>query len=161
MHLHRHDCVLCGHTSNPAAVTTAEPFVWKEFHHQVCVRQVCTSTDTAVSEQDYRGTSLTRPRPPLGPYRRPMPRVLGGSYGGGHSSRTEGVMLTLHVVNQASFPCQTWPPCTPPTQTRLQFSRFCRDTLYMDRGASCDPKGSMAFLQKNFRCPPMLGAQRT
>ena len=27
----------------------------------------------------YRGTSLTRKRPPLGPYRRPMPRVLGGS----------------------------------------------------------------------------------
>ena len=27
----------------------------------------------------YRGTSLTRKRIPLGPYRRPMPRVLGGS----------------------------------------------------------------------------------
>ena len=24
-----------------------------------------------------------------------------------------------------------------------------------------DPKGSMAFLQNNFRCPPMLGARRT
>ena len=28
---------------------------------------------------NYRGTSLTRKRTPLGPYRRPMPRVLGGS----------------------------------------------------------------------------------
>ena len=27
----------------------------------------------------YRGTSLIRKRTPLGPYRRPMPRVLGGS----------------------------------------------------------------------------------
>ena len=27
----------------------------------------------------YRGTSLTRKRNPLGPYRKPMPRVLGGS----------------------------------------------------------------------------------
>ena len=27
----------------------------------------------------YRGTSLTRKCTPLGPYRRPMPRVLGGS----------------------------------------------------------------------------------
>ena len=27
----------------------------------------------------YRVTSLTRKRTPLGPYRRPMPRVLGGS----------------------------------------------------------------------------------
>jgi len=31
----------------------------------------------------YRGTTLNRKRTPLGPYRRPMPRVLGGSYGGG------------------------------------------------------------------------------
>ena len=27
----------------------------------------------------YRGTSLVRKRTPLGPYSRPMPRVLGGS----------------------------------------------------------------------------------
>ena len=31
-----------------------------------------------------RGTSLKRKRTALGPYRRPMPRVLGGSWGGGH-----------------------------------------------------------------------------
>ena len=35
----------------------------------------------------------------------------------------------------------------------------CRDPLY--RGAGCDPKGGMAFLQNNLRCPPMLGARRT
>ena len=33
----------------------------------------------------YRGSSLTRKRTPLGPYRRPMPRVLGGSQVGGNS----------------------------------------------------------------------------
>jgi hypothetical protein len=27
----------------------------------------------------HRGTSLTRKRTPLGPFRKPMPRVLGGS----------------------------------------------------------------------------------
>ena len=32
----------------------------------------------------YRGTSLTRKLTTLGPYPRPMPRVLGGSWGGGH-----------------------------------------------------------------------------
>ena len=32
---------------------------------------------------DYRRTSLTRKRTPLGPYRRPMTRVLGGSQGVG------------------------------------------------------------------------------
>ena len=32
----------------------------------------------------YRGTSLTRKRTPLGPYRRPMLRVLGGSERGGY-----------------------------------------------------------------------------
>ena len=31
----------------------------------------------------YRGTSLTGKRTPPGPYRRPMPRVLRGSWGGG------------------------------------------------------------------------------
>ena len=31
----------------------------------------------------YRGTSLTRTPPPLGPYHRPRPRVLGGSQGDG------------------------------------------------------------------------------
>ena len=29
----------------------------------------------------HRGTSLTGKRHPLGPYRRPMPRALGGSWG--------------------------------------------------------------------------------
>ena len=32
---------------------------------------------------NYRGTSLIRKRYPIGPYRRPMPRVLGGSLRGG------------------------------------------------------------------------------
>ena len=35
------------------------------------------------SKLRYRGTSLERKRNPLGPYRRPMPRVLGVSKGGG------------------------------------------------------------------------------
>jgi len=35
----------------------------------------------------YRGTSLVRKRTPLGPYRRPMPRVLGWSSGGGRAPR--------------------------------------------------------------------------
>ena len=34
------------------------------------------------SPLQYRATSLTRKRTLLGPYRRPMPRVLGGSWGG-------------------------------------------------------------------------------
>ena len=37
----------------------------------------------------YRATSRTRKRTPLGPYRRPMPRVLGGSVGGGRFFMSE------------------------------------------------------------------------
>ena len=37
----------------------------------------------------YRGTSLIRKRNPLGPYRRPMPRVLEGSWGGGRFLMSE------------------------------------------------------------------------
>ena len=33
------------------------------------------------ASHEYRGASLIRKRTPLGPYRRPMPRVLRGSYG--------------------------------------------------------------------------------
>ena len=44
-----------------------------------------------------RGTSLARKRNPLGPYRRPMPRVLGGSLGGGRFLMGE-VPLLKHIV---------------------------------------------------------------
>ena len=43
----------------------------------------------------YRGTSLMSKRTPLGPYRRPMPRVLGGSYGGGRFLVAE---VPLHML---------------------------------------------------------------
>ena len=36
-------------------------------------------TRAAIPRSMHRGTSLTRNRTPLGPYRSPMPRVLGGS----------------------------------------------------------------------------------
>ena len=41
------------------------------------------SPPTPRIESTYRGTSLTRKRTPLGPYRRPMPRVIWGSQEGG------------------------------------------------------------------------------
>ena len=43
----------------------------------------------ATGETPYRVTPLTRKRNPLGSYRRPMPRVLGGSLGGGRQHRGE------------------------------------------------------------------------
>ena len=41
-------------------------------------RNIC-SKGLGFRIQSYRGTSLTRKRIPLGPFRRPMPRVVGGS----------------------------------------------------------------------------------
>ena len=41
------------------------------------------STKLSIFGVVYRGTSLSRNCTPLGPYRRPIPRVLGGSQGGG------------------------------------------------------------------------------
>ena len=43
----------------------------------------------------HRGTSLIRTRNPLGPYRRPMPRALGGSQGGGRFLMGEVPLYTL------------------------------------------------------------------
>ena len=49
----------------------------------VRTREQCThATPVLVLARPHRGTSLERKRTPLGPYRRPMARVLGGSYGG-------------------------------------------------------------------------------
>ena len=48
----------------------------------------------------YRDTLLIRKRTPLGPYRRPMPRVLKGSWGGGCFLMGE-VPLYLHVLAMA------------------------------------------------------------
>ena len=38
-----------------------------------------TTGEPRIQKNGYRGTSLARKRTLLGPYRRPMPRVLGGS----------------------------------------------------------------------------------
>ena len=40
--------------------------------------------------QDYRGALLTRKHPPLGPYRKPLPRVLGEVLGGWEFSYERG-----------------------------------------------------------------------
>ena len=52
-------------------------------------RRLCPPTRLAPpAEVDtHRGTSLLRERISLGPYRRPMPRVLGDSWGGGRVLR--------------------------------------------------------------------------
>ena len=54
---------------------------------------------------DYRGASLTRKRTPLEPYRRSVPRFLGGSYGGwvfsyepGTHELIETNMSTMHYL---------------------------------------------------------------
>ena len=45
----------------------------------------------------YRGTPLKRKRSPLGPYRRPVPRVLGGSQGGGRFLMSEVPLQGLRI----------------------------------------------------------------
>jgi len=45
--------------------------------------RLCSGKEPALTKFGYRGTSLTRKRTPLGPYRRPMPRALWWSCGGG------------------------------------------------------------------------------
>jgi len=48
------------------------------------------NVDSWSSPTPYRGTSLIRKLPPLGPYRSPMPRALRWSYGGGAVSYERG-----------------------------------------------------------------------
>ena len=55
----------------------------------------------------YRGTSLTRKRIPFGPYRRPMPGVLGGSLRGGRFLMGE---VPLSVLMHTSTAAKYAPP---------------------------------------------------
>ena len=48
--------------------------------------------------QEYRGTSLIRNAPLLGPYRRPLLRVLGGFLGGGRFLMSE-VPLWVYMAS--------------------------------------------------------------
>jgi len=54
-----------------------------------CLRLAPRPLEDHAPSLDYRGTSLIRNRTPLGPYRRPMPRFLGGSKEGGRFSMGE------------------------------------------------------------------------
>ena len=49
-----------------------------------------------------RVTSLTRKRTPLGPHRRPMPRVLWGSQGGGCFLMSEKPLYSMGAVSLSS-----------------------------------------------------------
>ena len=49
-----------------------------------------------VTPKPYRGISIIRKRTPVGHNRRPMPRILGGSYGGGRFLIGGVPLQTLH-----------------------------------------------------------------
>ena len=73
----------------------------------------------------YRGTSLTRKRTPLGPYRRPRPRVLGGSLGGerflmGEVPLYHGALLARNVVIEIALRTTTLQRCAAvPRRARI------------------------------------------
>ena len=54
--------------------------MYKDIYILICSRCARAAPTT------YRGTGLIRNRPTLGPYQRPMPRVLGGTQGAGRFS---------------------------------------------------------------------------
>jgi len=51
---------------------------------------ISTNTPTSLYTPLHRGTSVVRNHPPLGPYRRPIPRDLRGSLGGWALSHRPG-----------------------------------------------------------------------
>ena len=65
----------------------------------------------SAQEERYRGTSQMRKRTPLGPYRRPMPRVPGGSQGGGRFLMGE---VTLYRGASLMRSCSPLEPCRRP-----------------------------------------------
>ena len=65
--------------------------------------EVSYERGTPVGSRVYRGTSLIRKRTPLGPYPRPMPRVLGRSWGGGDFLMGEVPLYADEKHGQNSF----------------------------------------------------------
>ena len=51
--------------------------------YNVIPRQALSTLGSTYGSEQYRGASLIKERLPAGPYREPMPRVLGGSQRGG------------------------------------------------------------------------------
>ena len=70
---------------------------------------------------NYRGTSLTRKRSPLGPYRRPMPRALRWSWQGGLFLMSE-VPLYCMCMRSANCKAHHFPAwnCMSATSLRLK-----------------------------------------
>ena len=80
----------------------------------------------------YRGTSLIKKHPPLGPYRRPMPRVPGGSSGGG-SDQVVGNRHAFQHLYRGTSPIRT-----PPTLKSPQVPRHRATVGSCGRGVSCE-----------------------
>jgi hypothetical protein len=77
------------------------------------VAGLVTEADLSVPRWTYKGTSTIRKRLPLGPYRRPVPMVLGGSYGVGHFFMGE-VLLHPDIWTQtARLPNHDTGRCVP------------------------------------------------
>jgi len=70
---------------------------------------VCATCACLRNGGGYRGTSLTRKRTPLRPYRRPIPRVLGGPRGmGAFYGRGTPVEVCAHKKTPQVFPLMAW-----------------------------------------------------
>jgi hypothetical protein len=97
-------------------------------------KRVPEKRDTACHSK-YRGTSLIRKRTPLGPDRRPMPWVLGGSWGGGRFLMGEVPQYALKFLPEAG----------PSAPRRAYLSRggpiFSEAGLFIPSGPICSEAG--------------------
>ena len=121
------------------------------------------ATSFVVLAQPYRGTSLIRKRPLLGPYRRPLPRrprrLLGGwafSYGRGApvSIRGERMHGGRIVINEGRF--LSW--CRPVLKVLLTRTLICCISTRITRFELCTGsfwgKNLLEFLQFRLACDP-------
>jgi hypothetical protein len=87
---------------------------------------------------------------PLDYYARASPLGGGSSSHGASQSGSQ-------TIATGSMSAPTLSPNNPPLYVAL---RHLTRGVYWG-GLSCDPKGSTAFLQNKFQCPPMVGVYRT
>jgi hypothetical protein len=106
-------------------------------------------TDFGVPQGQYGGTSLIRKRTPLEPYRRPMPWVLGGSWGGG------GVFLWARCPSTARFPARSTLRNNIPLKPHpSQFFQHRSNHPRIIPSAGVHTEAMLVFIKFFSSCPP-------
>ena len=115
----------------------ANPCHYQDHDRSISLLSLASRDAPSTIVQGYKGISLIRKGTPLGPYRTPMPRVLGGSYGGGRFRMGEVCLYTSIAL--LSRPCIKHPSVQGPKCIKRIDHRSREEARCIRRGISLRP----------------------